>query len=271
MMAALVNEPAGTPGRWARFIGLLSRSLNSAPFAYASIAFLQLRAVWGLWKYRDVTSGDTLSYFLGGINWFRDFKVDVVWSPLYAAFFGSFLYVNPDPAWVVLTHRVVIAFAATFLVLAVARRLLPPPLAWLVAAWWSVLPINFDTLYEVHLFSVLPVLLSWWLLSWSRRWAAGVALAVLAASAVLVRNEFGVSAVILGSVLLVREWRAARPSSAALGWRALRLLGAYGLPLAAALCLGAYERSTMEYLAVKQQIKSKRAWLLGQWFAVTYH
>ena len=31
-------------------------------------------------------------------------------------------------------------------------------LAWLLAAWWAVLPVNFDTLYEVHLFALLPVL-----------------------------------------------------------------------------------------------------------------
>jgi hypothetical protein len=51
------------------------------------------------------------------------------------------------------------------------------------------------------------------------------------------------------------------------------LLGAYGLPLTIAglLRLGAYERSTTNYPELTEHIKSKRAWLLGQWFAVGYH
>ena len=48
----------------------------------------------------------------------------------------------------------------------------------------AVLPINFNTLYEVHLFSLLPCLVAWLLLlSSSRRWARGTALAILCASA----------------------------------------------------------------------------------------
>src|SRR5262245_11595961 len=38
------------------------------------------------------------------------------------------------------------------------RPLLPAGIALLLALWWAVLPINFETLYEVHLCSVLPIL-----------------------------------------------------------------------------------------------------------------
>jgi hypothetical protein len=55
-------------------------------------------------------------------------------------------------------HRAVIVMAATLGVLAVMRRLLPPALGLLIAMRWAILPINFETLYEVHLFALLPVL-----------------------------------------------------------------------------------------------------------------
>src|SRR5215216_1784435 len=78
------------------------------------------------------------------------------WSPLYTAFFGSFLWLFSDPFVATLLHRLAIVLIVTMLFLAMARKLLPPPIAWLVAAWWAVLPINYETLYEVHLFSVIP-------------------------------------------------------------------------------------------------------------------
>jgi hypothetical protein len=239
-MSLAIEEAGGRTGRPALpGARALSRFLSRPWLAYTTLVLLELRVVWGAWNVKDVTQGDTCSYFITAVRWFNDFKVDIAWSPLYTAFFGSFLFLTPDPAQVVLWHRLVIVFAASILVLAVMRRLLPPALAWLVAAWWAVLPINFDTFYEVHLFSVLPVLLALLLLSRRSRWGRGAALAVLAASTVLVRNEMGVAAGLLGLALLVREWRAARRSELPLRRHAPRLLAAYGVPLgvAAGLCL----------------------------------
>ena len=110
---------------------------------------------------------------------------------------------------VTVLHRLVIAFAASsLLVLALFRRLFPPALAWLGAAWWAVLPTNFNTCYEVHLFALLPALVSWLvLLSWRGRWGRGVALGILAASVVLMRNEMSVATILFGAACAVGEWR----------------------------------------------------------------
>jgi len=76
------------------------------------------------------------------------------------------------------------------LILAFLRRLLPPGIAWMAAAWWVVLPINFDAIYEVHLFVAIPltfglVAIAWWPGPWGR----GTAVAALLATSLLMRNE----------------------------------------------------------------------------------
>ena len=68
------------------------------------------------------------------------------------------------------------------------RRLLPHWIALLVAAWWAVLPINFDTASTVHLFAVIPVLAAWLLALGHARWMRGAALATLVVTTVLVET-----------------------------------------------------------------------------------
>jgi hypothetical protein len=221
---------AGTLGRlWARADGLLRRPA----VAFLTIALVQLLAVWGVWDRRDLTAGDTVSYYRVAYSWYDHRSDNIAWSPLYTSFYGSMLYVTRDPCSATLLHRLVIVFTATLLVLAVLRHVLPAAVAWLVAAWWAVLPIQFDTLYEVHLFAVLPVLVSWWLAAVrDTSWNRGAALAVLAASAVLVRNELGVAAALFACVCLWREWPALWSGTA--GERARRAAlaaAAYALPL----------------------------------------
>ena len=150
----------------------VATAFESAWVAYPLLLALQLKVIWGLWAYRDVTAGDTKFYFTQAWGWFKQFDVNVAWSPLYTAFYGSFLFVNSDPVWATFAHRVVIVVGAALLVLAVLRRLLPPAVAWLCAAWWAALPIVFNTLYEVHLFAVIPVLGVWLLLLTANRWTS---------------------------------------------------------------------------------------------------
>jgi hypothetical protein len=129
--------------------------------AYASIILLQLKVVWGMWSFRDLTSGDTAGYFAGGayLRYLRGW-LDLVWSPLYAMYYGSFLYLTSDAYVATNGHRLALVLVLAALVLALMRRLLEPRIAWLAAAWWVVQPVNHDVFYEVHLFAVLPVLLA---------------------------------------------------------------------------------------------------------------
>jgi len=192
---------------------LLLRFLQSAAFAYAMILLLQLKVVWRAWDLRDLTSGDTSGYYVRAFTWYQDWLVNIVWSPLYLAFYGTLMHLTQDVFAVTTLHRLVIVFTATAGVLAVLRRMLPHWLALLVAAWWAVLPINFDTLYEVHLFALLPVLVAWLVImrrpptAAGGEWRRSIALAILVLSTFLVRNEMVVAVGCLGLICIVWECR----------------------------------------------------------------
>jgi hypothetical protein len=263
--------PAGprAPGRGGAAWRGLCRAAHSPWFAYLALAILQLHVVWGAWEYRDLTTGDTAGYYVLARGWSTDLTVNIMWSPLYTAYYGTALWLFPDLWVATLAHRLVIVFAASLLALAVLRRLLPPGLAWLTAAWWAALPINFNTLYEVHLFSALPVFACWLLLLAGRGpWARGVALALLAAGAVLVRNELAIAFGLTAALCLGWEVLAARHGGPGLGRRLL----AYALPLAvvAALCVGAYARSIFQFPELRKEYRIKHTLNMAQVYSFGY-
>src|SRR5213593_5303923 len=114
------------------------RLAKSAWFSYATIILLQLKVSWGMSEYRDLTFGDTSSYFVNAYKWFTTGLAPITWSPLYSCFYGGLLNVSSDAFVVTTLHRWLIVFALAILVLAVMRRLLPHGAAWFAAAWWVV-------------------------------------------------------------------------------------------------------------------------------------
>lgn len=190
------------------------------------------------------------------------------------------MHLTTHAYWVTVLHRVLVAVAASLLVLAVMRRMLPHALAWLVAAWWAVLPVNFDTLYTVHLFSVLPALLAWVAVTRApEAWGRGTALAILVSAALLVRNEFVVAALSWAVMCVLlevgarngargeRRGRATRHAAGARGRPA-----AYGLPLlvAAVLVCFFYHRSWVKFPLLGQRIREKHALSMAQSYAFGY-
>ncbi len=117
------REPRSTP----RFTWLpsLIRSLHSIiclpVTSYTAILLLQLKVVWGMWWYRDVSTGDTTQYFLYGLRWFQTGHNWVLWSPMYTAFYGSLMHLTTDPYAVTILHRLIIVFVSAVLVLALMR------------------------------------------------------------------------------------------------------------------------------------------------------
>ncbi len=246
--------------------------------AYASLALLQLSAMWGVWDRHDLTPGDTASYFRYACLWQESSIVDMTWSPLYTSFYGSLLRVVHDAYEATVLHRLIIVFAAAMMLLAVLRRLLPASVAWLMAAWWAVLPINFNAMYEVHLFAVLPVLACWWLLAiCDGPWNRGAALALLAGATILVRNELSVGASLFAGVCLWKEWRSLQAACAGARVRmALKTLTAYAVTLAAgcSVVLLYYEHSGSRFGAghasLRAQARQKHELNMGQGFAFGY-
>jgi hypothetical protein len=82
---------------------------------------LQLKVLWKIWEFRDLTTGDTSGYFAEAYGWYEHFAVNLVWSPLYTSYYGTLLMLTGDAYAATILHRVVIVMAATLGVLAFMR------------------------------------------------------------------------------------------------------------------------------------------------------
>ena len=230
-------------------------------FAYTTIFIVQLKTLWDIWLYRDLSSGDTALYYFYATLWHTETGGVLWFSPLYTALFSMFQSLTPDAYTVTILHRMAINLAVTLLLLAVARRLLPATIAWCVAAWWAILPINYDVFFEVHLFAAIPILIVLLVVSqWPTPWGRGAALALLVGTMCLVRNEFAIPVVVWALICFLHDVLHARHEPHPV--RALTYLKMYGLPLAAALILVAafYIRShaTLPQLAEAFALKHTR-------------
>jgi hypothetical protein len=274
-------KPFSSPSIERLFASLQSRARAAEPaidrvlatpwVSYLLIAVLQAKVLWGIWKYRDLTNGDSSSYFGMAYGWSDNYSVNLLFSPLYTSLVGSLQNLTGDVYTTVTAHRIIIVMAATLLFLALMRRLLPASIALLLAAWWAVLPINFNVLYEIHLFSLACVMAAWLVAASDTPLARGSALAMLLAAAVLVRTELSLGAVAFALVCLWREamqWRHTKAGEPF--WRE-RIKG-YALPMASALmaCFGFYTRSVIKYPEILGQLHHKHAFNMCQLYAFSY-
>jgi len=190
----------------------LRQLARSPSFAYITILLLQIKVIWDMWNLRDLTSGDTSAYFVNAYRWFQTGLTPICWSPLYIWFYGSLLHLSSDVFVVTTLHRLLTVLILAVLVLALMRQLLPPELAWLMAAWWAILPIGFDALYEVHLFAVIPIAgAAVVILSGTSSWWRGGALALMVAASFLMRNELFLASGLLAATLAgAFLWKAMR-------------------------------------------------------------
>jgi len=219
-------------------------------FSYSMLVLLQMKIMWGIWQYRDLAGGDESGYYSRAFLWFKDLTVDIAWSPLYTAFLGTLMHLSADAYVVTTLHRIIVVLVLDVLILALMRRLLPAWIAWLIAAWWAVLPINFDTASTVHLFAVIPVLVAWLLiLSTPSPWTRGGAIAVLLITAMLVRNEYLVATLTLALICPWWEIRMARALERAHRRGFSAYLVGYGVPLviACGIVLFFYTRSMYQF------------------------
>ena len=90
---------------------LLAYVEANAWVSYALIFLLNMKILWGIWLYRDLTTGDTSSYFLTAYRWSKQHATDILWSPLYTSFYGEALSLTHDIYAATILHRVASAFA----------------------------------------------------------------------------------------------------------------------------------------------------------------
>ncbi len=186
----------------------LERSLGQWPAAAAILLIFGLGILWGIWFRLDLVCGDTSSYFYASRLWMRAGRftdaLSLVFSPLYCAYYAQAIRAFSDAGVATIVHRVVLLLATSVAILAVGRRVLPRIWAWLLAAWWIALPINWGGMFEVHLFGFCLLMIACACAGASRSaWARGAALALLATDALLVRNELLLAVGCFGLLCLV--------------------------------------------------------------------
>ena len=251
------------------FRGRLIRVLQSDKFAMLLIVLFQLKVLWGIWDVKDLSTGDSSAYFRGVMDVLVRGRPDIAWSPLYTTTAALFMKVWDHPLMFGVGMRLAVVLCLSGLNLAVLRRLVPPKLAWFLAAWWAVLPINFNSLYEVHLFSCIPTLLSWWVLvTWTGRWGRGVALAIMIVGATLVRNELIIPLSILAVAFVVREVIDARAAR----FDAPRILKPYLVPILVSLSIVGvfYERASVHFPELSCLLKVKHTLNVSQIYTFGY-
>jgi len=226
---------------------------------------------WGLGS-RDLTMGDEGIYFKTAYLWFEHLAVNIVWFPLYTAFLGTLLHVSTDAHVVTVLHRVLVVVALDVLILALMRRLLPHGIAWLVAAWWAILPINFDTSYTIHLFALVPVLAAWLMLCRPRPWARGGALGIMLVATLLVRNEYVIATGLLAAICVWWERRVAGRLEPGPRPRPASYVASYGIPLLAGalVVLFFYGRSVYQFPELWAASKPKHLLNMCQTYAFGY-
>ena len=250
----------------------LSRFLNyiaeSTWVAYVAIALLQAKVMLWIWEYRDLTPGDASSYYIKVFTWLDEAKTDFLWSPVYTLFLAALHSFIDNPFWVLIVAQISIAVCASILTLALLRRLLPKHVAWIIAAWWALLPINFDTVYSVHLFSALfPLVLFIIAAHTNNLYGRGIVLGGLLLTAVLARSEYTALFMLWLFAFAGYEFYAYRQKDHSPSLKTY--LWGYGLPLLVAfLIIGVfYARATPKYPEIKEHIESKRTTFVCQNYA----
>ncbi len=234
LVEPVAEEPRVDLWAWAR------RILAHPATSYIAILLLQLKVIWGIWWFKDMTTGDTVHYYLDGVSWFHEGIASFVWSPLYTTFIGELFHFSSDAYTILILHRVLIVMALAVILLTLMRRLLPPFTAWLAAASWVVLPIDFNALYEVHLFAVIPLALAPLAILWRPGpWGRGIGVAMLTIAGLLMRNENLAAAMLVGVLALGYDlWRIRKAPDPGAGVKTAAL--AYGVPMLGAVLFAAF-------------------------------
>jgi hypothetical protein len=241
---------------------------ESSWFAYVTIMLLQVKVMLRIWQYRDLAPGDTSYYYVEVFRWLNEGRIDIVSSPIYTLFLAALHRLMDNPFRVLLVARMSIAIGASLLILALMRRLLPKHIAWIIAAWWALLPINFDTVYQVHLFSALFLLALFVIAaSTNSMYGRGIILAGLLLTAVLVRFEYAALFLLWLFALVGYEIYLSRRRERFFSFK--RCSAAYGLPmLAVFLLIGIfYGKSAFDYTGIKGNIAAKQHLTLCQVYA----
>ena len=246
----------------------LSPSSSITWFALLAL-LLCTKVLWGYWT-RDLTSGDTSWYFVPAVAWAYSHQVDIVWSPLYTAYYGSWWSLLQDAVAATFAHRLMLILVSTALVAWLALLTLPRILALVLVVWWIALPIHYDTLYEVHLFGALPLIVMGVVaFAAPARWRYPLWLGLAMVAMALVRNEYVV--VLLALAYVVGKNIIKSLANGALAFnRGVLLRYGFALALAGTIVVGFYAASYVQGDAMRLESRQKHTVNMCQVYAFGY-
>lgn len=221
--------------------------------------------MWRIWDYKDITDGDGCCYFEYACRNIYGGYMNLTFSPMYHLFNDLFLLFSDNGYFWCIASRITCAVTLSVLVLAFLRRMLPPVWAWLGAAWWTVLPVNFNSLYEVHLFSTIPTI-ACLILSTGKNtlWKRALIFGSLCLFAVGVRSELVLAAPIFLGVCLLFEHKQKTPiKSVALSYGSAFVVA--GLLISFLFLISGY---TLE--ETNRSLRGKHELNIAQGFAFAY-
>jgi hypothetical protein len=181
---------------------------NSTLFGYASLVVLQIKVLWGTWHSWDLPLWDGANYFIYGRQVASSFRFPPLdWSPLFAGYYAIFhlLFAGAGPFAVYFAHRLTTLILVLVLLYALLKATLSPTIAWLLTAYWIVLPVGLTNHYVVHLFVLIP-LLGASLMSHSKSVYRNSIILVCLLLATFVRSEFVISFVIASVLLMLNDY-----------------------------------------------------------------
>jgi hypothetical protein len=169
---------------------------------------LQIKVLWNTWYSWDLPLWDGSNYFIYGRQVAGSFRFPPFeWSPLFAGYYAVFhlLFADAGPFAVYLAHRLITLILVLVLLYALLRATLSPAIAWLLAAYWIVLPVGLTNHYVVHLFVLIP-LLGAYLMSRSKSVYRNSIILVCLLLATFVRSEFVISFVMASVLLMLNDY-----------------------------------------------------------------
>jgi hypothetical protein len=246
----------------------MRKFLSSPALAYVLIVILQLKVMWKIWDYADLIPDDTCFYYWFSHSFLQNGHLFFAWSPLYQLFCATIMYVSSDPLFWCVSQRLLCAGTLSVLTLAIMRRLIDTRIAWLVAAWFAVLPINFNSLYPGHIFFAIPHVVAWLTaLLFPGSWGRGICLAVFLITACLVRTEVFISVAVFAAAVLWYEWRQHFKEPRDLFKKEVLVPYATSCAIAILIVLAVYSRSTVQFPELNAQYTARHVLNVGQIYA----
>ena len=174
-------------------IQTLSKQRIYLAMSCAVVVGLQVWNVRGLWRFRDLDSGDTSYYFQDASRFISHHLIPITWTPIYSVPLGIADALTGDAYLANCVVRIAFLLINALLVLVILRAFLGAGIGLAMAAVWTTMPSVYDAVYTVHVAAItLP--LAALAVATACRWKyrREVVLLLLIFAFVLARVEYGV-------------------------------------------------------------------------------